>query len=836
MYITMFCVNRLRGISMRHVFCGIAVLMLACLNTASAQTPEIGLNDTPLTRPEMPLRISVAPSGMSLVSTYLYKNPRKDTAWSRFLSPAGVPIGVEGDAAGRFNIQSALSDDRWAFLEQRDSVMDLIYPRSHFVSKYYFRISDLVQVIDSTDTLFAAGGRHVIIADEGGITRGIRSVQSVRSGESILLCADVSVSDITPGGTRPAVGYMEHQWACLGPGDTLYRYTTDESEAWTDKSPGTEHFTDILVGGIAPSGARYLVRRERLSFYSSENLLTRLRLDPQTGDVADEHILDTLIGDQMEAFNSIIAYDDGALDIPMLLPGSDSLAVRRYDASGAFRDQILICSDVRVYSSYDRVYPDARILKLSAGRTLVAWSRPESSGRRWLYLSFFDTDWQLIGTHHPIGTSVERDQIFHAIAIHNDTLAVAWFDNRDGEWAVRYQRLPLEQFIPSEPPVQVVLFTHIEDNLPQADLHTPEARAQYMRMRDACVAFANRTAAHGISWSLQPDWKFLLAALRFEPGLDSPETGGKPLLTWLRDDRGVAIDPHSHEKQGYNYTDVAHLLDSLGVGGSTVIGGHIWDPELPQFQQWDRFRTAQPGSRFPWASWRGDILMGSGTPNHVNDPVVSGVWRPADRWHFFDHDPAGNIRCVGQYTGDMTGLAELVSLRRSAAIPPDSMLTLSIHIPPADLLMPGGMNAVEDTVLAPLAEMRNRGDVVTTGFAALVDSWEQEYQGQASVYRPGISTGIDTQPAQPGREAMILDIAPHPVSGRATVRYALKKAAFARVELFNALGKRVAVITAQESGPGVHHAGISAQRLPSGVYFLRLTAGSSVHSRPFVVQ
>ena len=115
-------------------------------------------------------------------------------------------------------------------------------------------------------------------------------------------------------------------------------------------------------------------------------------------------------------------------------------------------------------------------------------------------------------------------------------------------------------------------------------------------------------------------------------------TGGINVLRHLRDTLGVRIDPHSHEGGGYNYSDVASLLDRLGVGGSTVIGGHIWDPSLPQFQQWDRFRGPVAGQRYPSAVWRGDILMGSGTPNHVNDPIVSGVWRPRDRSRYFEDD------------------------------------------------------------------------------------------------------------------------------------------------------------------------------------------------------
>ncbi len=58
------------------------------------------------------------------------------------------------------------------------------------------------------------------------------------------------------------------------------------------------------------------------------------------------------------------------------------------------------------------------------------------------------------------------------------------------------------------------------------------------------------------------------------------------------------------------------------MGGSTVVGGHIWDPSLVQFAKWDRFRVAVPGQKYPASSWRGDVLIGAGTPNHVRAAFI----------------------------------------------------------------------------------------------------------------------------------------------------------------------------------------------------------------------
>lgn len=150
---------------------------------------------------------------------------------------------------------------------------------------------------------------------------------------------------------------------------------------------------------------------------------------------------------------------------------------------------------------------------------------------------------------------------------------------------------------PLAPAVQVVLFTHVEDNTPTGVLGTTASRTNYVNIRERLLAMAQLAERYSVSWSLQPDWKILLAAQQYEDASLTGSTGGQNLLRYLRERYHAVIDPHSHESGGYNYTDVAYLLETLGVGGSTVIGGHIWDPALPQFAAWDRFRVPVSGLR-----------------------------------------------------------------------------------------------------------------------------------------------------------------------------------------------------------------------------------------------
>ena len=284
-------------------------------------------------------------------------------------------------------------------------------------------------------------------------------------------------------------------------------------------------------------------------------------------------------------------------------------------------------------------------------------------------------------------------------------------------------------------PIWVVLFTHIEDNTPTGTIPSAANRTAYLRLRDALIEMGVMARARGVKWSLQPDWKFLLAAEEYESAAVMSDTGGVNVLRYLRDQLGVAIDPHSHENGGYNYTDVAYLLDRLGVGGSTVIGGHIWDPSLPQFQEWDRFRSAVAGERFPFFSWRGDILMGAGTPNHTNDPIISGVWRPRSRSDFFTDDPAANIASVGAYRGDIEGLTTLYNLYDARTVTSSCMLTSSYHITPSALTASGGIAAIERDVVGPIASLEAQGKADATDFTTLVSTWRSRYGASSCTYR-----------------------------------------------------------------------------------------------------
>ena len=372
------------------------------------------------------------------------------------------------------------------------------------------------------------------------------------------------------------------------------------------------------------------------------------------------------------------------------------------------------------------------------------------------------------------------------------------------------------------PPVYTVLFTHIEDNTPAGALGSFQSRQNYLLHRNSLIAMANLSVIRGVQWTLQPDWKFLEAALRYEDATLTANTNGKNLLRFLKEDRAVAIDPHSHENGGYNYSDVAHLLDSLGVGGSTVIGGHIWDPSLPQFQEWDRFRVPVSGERYPGAQWRGDILIGAGTPGHVNDPTISGVWRPRDRDHFFEHDAGANIVAIGSWKRSVQSIGELIALYRSGVVPTSAMLTFSTNVTPASLTAPGGLAAVEDSVIDPVVAWRDSGLVVATDFTGLVAAWLQDYGGTGYLYDANAPVVSVPQSAAASSAIELSPAAPHPVRGATWIRFRLARPGGVRIRIADLAGREVAVPLDGQLSAGDHAVRWEATNRPSGVYLCML--------------
>lgn len=76
---------------------------------------------------------------------------------------------------------------------------------------------------------------------------------------------------------------------------------------------------------------------------------------------------------------------------------------------------------------------------------------------------------------------------------------------------------------------------------------------------------------------------------------------------------------------------------------------------------------------------------------------------------------------------------------------------------------------------------------------------------------------------------------PNPIRGRATVTYHLDQPGHVRLEVFDVLGRRAAVLVDEVQAPGAQVTTFDASGLAAGVYVLRLAAGDAVATRRVTV-
>jgi Zn-dependent metalloprotease len=108
----------------------------------------------------------------------------------------------------------------------------------------------------------------------------------------------------------------------------------------------------------------------------------------------------------------------------------------------------------------------------------------------------------------------------------------------------------------------------------------------------------------------------------------------------------------------------------------------------------------------------------------------------------------------------------------------------------------------------------------------------------STVTRP-VWTNIDIQFTSVGNasndDSFALRIAPNPISNQATTQFTLPQAQYITLALHDALGQRVATLRSGVEQAGAHTVAFDTQTLPSGVYVLRLQAGSMVNTQKISV-
>ena len=147
---------------------------------------------------------------------------------------------------------------------------------------------------------------------------------------------------------------------------------------------------------------------------------------------------------------------------------------------------------------------------------------------------------------------------------------------------------------------------------------------------------ADMVVAKGVKFNFQSDVKFLLGCLKWDQHLAS--TNNTNLVKWMDDWANIECDPHSHEgkyppvgplSKFYNYSDVAHLHDSLGATNRKNAGGFKVDG-LQNQSHWPDFEVGQPGKAYSTSgAWQPNVLWGGSYKAGVhNDMKFFGSYKP----------------------------------------------------------------------------------------------------------------------------------------------------------------------------------------------------------------
>lgn len=312
------------------------------------------------------------------------------------------------------------------------------------------------------------------------------------------------------------------------------------------------------------------------------------------------------------------------------------------------------------------------------------------------------------------------------------------------------------------PPVYVSFYSHNEEGGYWDTLVGD--RDAYVAWRSDLIARVKLLHDYGATLNWETDHSVLEAMQAHEKDDLSADTQGKSVLRWMKEDMGVVVDPHLHPSE-YNYADIAHFIELLGVKPSGVVGGLAviqcgaakgkleytdWQATLGMGEDgWIH------GKRWPEASWKPTILAQPAMIGHTLDDFSSGVWRPGNADAFYTHQPSGSLTYVGQgYPHDVLNIGahnsggaeilydhagyilELVGKLRAGALPADSIYTASIHLRDQPSLpdVPSTLEGLRQTLEA-LSEPKAAGRIVYLDYEGVASIWQDRYASRPSILK-----------------------------------------------------------------------------------------------------
>ena len=302
-----------------------------------------------------------------------------------------------------------------------------------------------------------------------------------------------------------------------------------------------------------------------------------------------------------------------------------------------------------------------------------------------------------------------------------------------------------------QPPVVYIDFvTHNEDVSSWTG-----ASAYYTTNRAKLITLTNYLQTKSATWNMQSDYTYLTAVIAKETGTVLTTTNNKNILRWMYEDKGVEMDPHSHENV-YIYPDVVKLMDSIGLPESKMVGGNLY-AQANGINTWTALAnpSGQNGVIFPSKNWKPTYMMGGGTPGHVADLAYYGMWNPQSMTSYLTHDTAQHLRHMGVgctiKVQDTTTVMETVNAVRdlinkvqSGQYPASGFYFQSIFFEQGDLNTTLFYNKLI-TVIDSLSAIVGSGKAQWKTMKQAYTIWETSYSKKMFQWNCGQVLGIEEQ-------------------------------------------------------------------------------------------
>ncbi len=373
----------------------------------------------------------------------------------------------------------------------------------------------------------------------------------------------------------------------------------------------------------------------------------------------------------------------------------------------------------------------------------------------------------------------------------------------------------------AQPPVVYLDFvTHNED------VTTWGGTTYYNNNRGRLISLSNYFQTNGITWNMQSDWTYLTSVIQKDTGTVLATTNNKNILRWMYEDKGVEMDPHSHETT-YIYPDIVKLLDSIGLPESKVMGGAIYNG-ANGINVWTNLINGQNGVIFPTKFWKPDYMMGGGTPGHVADIKYYGIWNPQSITAYLTHDPSNALRHIGvgcsikiknTTTADsvINAIKDVINNVQSGQHPSNGFYLQTIFFEQGDMNLLAFYNKVlqvADSANVLVASGKAQWKTLKQAYTI----WETTYAAQMFQWDCGQLVGVEQQSIHGNS----IKLFPNPNTGIFNLQID-NDLMQGEIVLLNSLGQEV---HSQKAMRGKNS--VEVTKLPHGFYYCILKEGSTI--------